>query len=124
MSINDLEQNIINVKVSNIRPKYQNLFEWCNDYNNVYIARKGIVFINNKRYPESDSIWSNPFKIGKDGDRNEVIQKYEIYIRNKLNNDPNLIIELKKLKNKKLGCWCYPELCHGNVLLQLINEYN
>jgi hypothetical protein len=23
---------------------------------------------------------------------------------------------------KVLGCWCYPDACHGNVLLEIINE--
>ena len=27
------------------------------------------------------SIWGNPFIIGKDGDRDEVIKKYEDYIK-------------------------------------------
>jgi hypothetical protein len=51
--------------VSNIRPNYKNLEEWCNDPNNVYIGRKGIVFIDSERYPKYDSIWSNPYKINE-----------------------------------------------------------
>lgn len=27
------------------------------------------------------------------------------------------------MKDKRLGCWCFPEYCHGNVLLELIDEY-
>jgi len=27
------------------------------------------------------------------------------------------------MKGKNLGCWCFPEPCHGNVLLELIDEY-
>ena len=30
--------------------------------------------------------------------------------------------ELNKLKGKNLGCWCYPEKCHGDVLIELINK--
>ena len=33
---------IVNVKVSNIRPKYQNLKDWIEDKNNIYIGRKFI----------------------------------------------------------------------------------
>ena len=29
------------------------------------------------------SFWGNPFSIGKDGNRDEVIEKYENYIRNR-----------------------------------------
>ena len=27
---------------------------------------------------------------------------------------------LDELKDKVLGCWCHPELCHGDVLVELI----
>ena len=30
--------------------------------------------------------------------------------------------ELKRLKGKKLGCWCKPERCHGDVIVKLIEE--
>lgn len=43
--------SIINCKVEFIRPQYNNLQEWMNDENNIYIGRKGIVFINGVRFP-------------------------------------------------------------------------
>ena len=115
---------IVNVKVSNIRPKYNDLSEWCFDSNNVYIARRGVVLINKRRYPEINSIWANPFKINKESDRDTVIKQYEFYIRNKLNSGEISIDELLKLKDKNLGCWCYPEPCHGDILIKLIKEYD
>ena len=57
---------VVNVKVENIRPEYQNLKEWMNDENNVYIGRGGIVFIDGERFPKQNSEWANPFKISKD----------------------------------------------------------
>ncbi len=114
--------SIRNVKVANIRPTFENLKEWCENPENVYIARKGVVFVNKQRYPPRDSIWYNPYKIGKDGDRNQVIEKYEVYIRERLHREEGLKDELKKLKNKNLGCWCAPEPCHGNVLLKILGE--
>ncbi len=64
------------------------------------------------------SIWGNPFVIGKDGSRDEVIEKYRSYILNK----PELIAKLDTLKGKVLGCWCKPQRCHGDVLIELISE--
>ncbi len=61
------------------------------------------------------SIWGNPFTIGKDGTREEVIEKYREYIKNK----PELLNRLHELKGKTLGCWCSPKACHGNVLVEL-----
>lgn len=106
---------VVNVKVQYIRPHYNNLEEWCKDPNNVYIGRKGIVFINKERYPKQDSVWHNPYKIGPDGDRYTVLQKYKQHILKLL---PSL--DLNSLRNKKLGCWCAPEQCHGHILLELL----
>jgi hypothetical protein len=47
---------VCNVKVNNIRPKYNNLKEWINDENNVYIYRGRIILLNNERFPPNDSI--------------------------------------------------------------------
>ncbi len=67
------------------------------------------------------SKWGNPFKIGIDGDRLTVINKFRRYILNK----PGLLKDIKEeLYNKVLGCWCAPEACHGEVLLNILYEYN
>lgn len=113
---------LVNVSVKNIRPKYNNLYEWEKDKNNVYIGRKGVVFINEERYPKVDSIFANPFKIGKDGDREQVIEKYENYLISKLETDDKFLQEFLKLKDKTLGCWCCPEKCHGDVIIKLLNH--
>ena len=116
--------SVINCKVKNIRPKYNNLKEWMDDNNNVYIARAGVVFIDKKRFPSYSSNFANPYKIGKDGTREEVIIKYREYILKKLENDNLLQNELVSLKGKNLGCWCCPEMCHGNILLELIDKFS
>ncbi len=63
------------------------------------------------------SKWGNPFKIGPDGSRKEVIDKYREWIQSQ----PNLMKSLKELRGKRLGCWCSPKLCHGHVLAELAN---
>jgi hypothetical protein len=122
--------SVVNCKVAFLRPKYNNLEEWVNDdENNVYIGRAGVVFIEDKktgkkeRFPKQASEFQNPFKIGKDGTRDEVIDKFRKYIVAKLGSDSNLKDALLKMEGKKLGCWCAPEPCHGNVLLELIKHY-
>lgn len=69
-------------------------------------------------YVGRPSLWSNPFKIGPDGDRAEVIRKYEEYLRSR----PDLMAQLPDLRGKDLVCWCAPEPCHADVLLMLTNE--
>jgi hypothetical protein len=63
------------------------------------------------------SKWGNPFAIGRDGDRNTVLLKYEDYVRN-----GRLMSDLHELRGKVLGCWCPPKPCHGDILIMLIKE--
>jgi len=112
---------IINCKVQHIRPQYQHLQEWMFDPNNVYIGRKGVVFIDGKRFPPESSPFANPYKIGKDGTREEVLTKYKEYICLKLETNDGLKKELLSMRGKKWGCWCHPDKCHGDVLLEILN---
>lgn len=115
-----METKVANVRVTHLRPKYNNLQEWMNDSNNVYVGRGRIVYIDGIRFPPNDSLWCNPFK-GKNTTREENIAKFEKYIREKIEKE-NLLDELKKIKGKTLGCWCHPENCHADVLVKLVNE--
>lgn len=64
------------------------------------------------------SKWGNPFAVGKDGTREEVIHKYKEYILSK----PELLKDLNELRDKVLGCWCKPKACHGDILVLLLEE--
>lgn len=62
------------------------------------------------------SIFGNPFKIGEDGDREQVIAKFKKYLWNKIKTDDNFMQEVKNLNGKILCCCCAPRVCHGDVL--------
>jgi len=65
------------------------------------------------------SIWGNPFSIGKDGTREEVIKKYEEYVRN----NKALMNWISLLhKDTVLGCWCHPQPCHGDIIIKIWKE--
>jgi hypothetical protein len=66
------------------------------------------------------SKWGNPFYIGKHGNRETVIAKYKEYILNK----PRLLKSLESLRGKVLGCYCKPLACHGDVLVELLENDN
>ena len=74
----------------------------------VYIGR------GTRDFPEG-SKWGNPYRIGADGTRDEVIAMYEDWIKTQ----PELLASLHELKDKTLGCWCWPMPCHGDVLAKL-----
>ena len=60
------------------------------------------------------------FKITRDN----VIEKYRTYIVQKIENNDVLKQKLLQMKGKTLGCWCKPEACHGDVLVELIEHYS
>lgn len=63
------------------------------------------------------SPWGNPFHIGRDGTRPEVIEKY----RQWLPTQPELLAKLSELKGRTLGCYCKPAACHGDILAEMAN---
>lgn len=113
--------SVVNVKVANIRPHYRDLKCWTESAKNKYTGRRGIVFVNGERFPKTDSLWANPFKISKTLTREDVLRKYEEYILDKIKRE-GLQERLLELRGKKLGCWCKPEKCHGDILLKLIEK--
>lgn len=58
------------------------------------------------------SQWGKPFTIRRDGDRAQVIARYERWLMQQ----PELVAALPELAGKTLGCWCAPQACHGDVL--------
>lgn len=64
--------------------------------------------------------WGNPFQIGRDGTREEVIRKYIRFIKSQ----PHIITAAKnELRGKHLVCWCAPHACHGDVLLRIAKSH-
>lgn len=64
------------------------------------------------------SKWGNRFIIGKHGDRGGVVAKYREWIRQQ----PDLLSHLADLRGKRLGCYCKPEPCHGDVLAEMADK--
>ena len=62
------------------------------------------------------SKWGNPFTIGKDGTREEVIEKYRDWLTEDMK-----VMAREELRGKILGCWCSPLACHGDVLAESAN---
>jgi Domain of unknown function (DUF4326) len=70
-------------------------------------------------YGLGPSAWSNPFKLKRDGsNRDQVIAQYRAWVCHQ----PELMARLPELRGRDLVCWCAPEPCHGDVLLQLANS--
>lgn len=76
----------------------------------VYIGRSFKGFTNEG--------WGNPYRVTSERPVEQVVRLYEEYIRGK----PELMARLPELVGKRLGCWCAPDPCHGNVLVKLVSE--
>lgn len=84
-----------------------------------------ILNINTDHIPDDavyigrPSKWGNPFQVGKDGTLLEVAQKYISWLQTQ----PELIADAKhELRGLDLSCYCKPNLCHGDLLLQIAND--
>jgi hypothetical protein len=77
-------------------------------------AQRAGLYVNVMR----PSKWGNPFVIGRDGTRSEVIEKYRTHVLS----SPELVAALPELKGKYLGCVCLPMPCHVEVLIDLANN--
>lgn len=78
------------------------------------------VYIGRKNGDLPESIWANPWVIGKDGTRDEVVARYYRHVKS----SPDLMARVHELRFKTLGCWCKTRkepltLCHGDVLAAL-----
>jgi Domain of unknown function (DUF4326) len=85
------------------------------DQNLIAAARDAGLFVRIDR--ESD--WGNPFEMPGDGDRYTVVTNYRTHY---LPFKPSLERRRGELRGKALGCWCAPDLCHGNVLKAWLEE--
>jgi hypothetical protein len=63
------------------------------------------------------SPWANPFRISSSYNRAMVIAQFRDWVIG--SDDPRALWireHVHELRGKRLGCWCYPEDCHGHVL--------
>lgn len=62
--------------------------------------------------------YGNPFVLGKDGNRDQVIARFRAWLLTQ----PALIEAAKReLRGKDLVCWCAPLACHADVLMEIAN---
>ncbi len=69
-------------------------------------------------YIGRSSKWGNPFPIDVGTSRIEAILRFRDYAKGRLQREPDW---LDPLKGKRLGCYCKPKPCHGDVIVELLN---
>jgi len=89
-------------------------------------ARRGLYGV----YIGRGSPLGNPFIIGKDGTRAEVIDKYKPYLENALKEGNPVIVkamnDISEMSMQYAGvnllCHCKPKRCHGDVIKSIIED--
>ena len=82
----------------------------------VYIGRAGRYNYIGRTGRHSNGYFGNPFVIGRDGTREEVLQKYAAYFLDRVATDSEFKRKVESLRGAALGCFCKPEACHGDVI--------
>ncbi len=76
-------------------------------------------------YVGRPSKWGNPYRVGRDGDRQRVIDRYRerlSFLLTHPGSRETLLADLEFLRGKDLVCWCAPLPCHADILLELANK--
>ena len=106
--------SVVNVrKAELLKIGYKDFEEWSKNPNNLYIGRNMNYYVKGTHA----SKWANPFPVKNHG-LEKSLELYEKYICSSY----ELMNSLPELKGKNLGCWCHPEKCHGDILMNLLNS--
>lgn len=70
----------------------------------------------------ANSIWANPYLVNHYTNPADCLVDYERYIKKKIEDQPG-IYDLNELTGKRLGCWCKPGPCHGDILVKIWKQY-
>lgn len=78
----------------------------------------------NYEYIGRGSYWGNPYSMFDEGEsREEVIRKFKYdFDFDKFPNKEKRLVH--RLAGKRLGCFCKPEKCHGDVIADYLNSWD
>lgn len=71
------------------------------------------------------SPWGNPYPVGvKDGQytREDAVELYRRDFDSRIKNEPDFKRGILGLRGYRLGCFCKPFACHGDVIAQYLNS--
>jgi hypothetical protein len=97
-------------------------------YFDVYVGRASSF--SPKTVAGSDGRFGNPILVGEycracqgyHSTGGATLGCYEKYLRGKLATDESFKADVIGLKGKVLGCWCFPQPCHADILLKVVDE--
>ena len=78
----------------------------------VYIVRAG---------KGQDGYFGNPFRLAKGDDRASVLERYRVWFLDRIRIDRDFRRRVLALRGKRLGCFCKPAACHGDVIAEWVD---
>lgn len=71
---------------------------------------------------DNGGYFGNPFKITGSTTREESLKLFSMYFHKRLDKDPEFKKAVLKLKGKVLGCFCAPLSCHGDIIVEYLDN--
>lgn len=68
------------------------------------------------------SLFGNPIRLRSKQNRGSTLAKFQDYFYKRLTLDKNFKNEVMKLKGLRLGCFCKPQPCHGDIIAEYLNK--
>ena len=79
----------------------------------VYIGRAG---------RGHDGYFGNPFRLGFGEPRGSTLERHKTYFLTRIASDPEFQRRVLELRGKRLGCFCAPLSCHGDVIVWWLEQ--
>lgn len=67
------------------------------------------------------SRWGNPFPLSDFPSREACLERFKSWLLSSIHGKL-LLADLEQLRGKRLGCFCAPDLCHGDIYIQLLES--
>lgn len=85
----------------------------------VYIGRIGGTYMPD---PPHRGCFGNPYRIGEYS-RTECIRLFKEYFLKRIEKDEVFRTAVLALQGKRLGCFCKPRACHGDVIKEWLDAH-
>ena len=79
----------------------------------VYIGRAG---------KGQSGYFGNPFPLLDKANRGSTLEKYKAYFDKRIETDIEFKEKIQSLKGKRLGCFCKPHPCHGDIIAEYLES--
>ena len=66
--------------------------------------------------------FGNPFRIGNGVSREDAVERFQAYFADRIEKDSEFRRRVLALRGKRLGCFCKPNACHGDVIADWLNK--